>query len=112
VFVNDVVVDPSDWYIRAQVRKNSATVDAVFEWTSDGTDILIGSAEVKKADGGVATTGTVQLRLRPSAWVGKPANWSGYLDIELSSDSSDDPDLRYTIVRKRPFQIVADVEHD
>lgn len=110
VFINGAVVTPADWVIRAQARKNPATDDALFSWALDTyPQLQVGASEVEKRDGTVVTTGAVQLLLRPSDWVGKPASWSGFIDVEFSSDATDNPDFRYTVVRKRPFRIEGDV---
>lgn len=112
VFINGEIVTPSDWVIRAQARRNSSSRDAVFSWTSAAGSIEFGSADARRRDGTIVTTGAVQLVLRPSDWVGKPSSWSGVIDVEFSSDDTTSPSFRYTVVRQRTFRIEGDVARD
>lgn len=109
IIINGDTINAADWHIRAQARKSSASPEATLSWETGDGNVLLGSATVRTKAGIDVSTSTVQLRLRPTDWTGKPHGWSGLLDVELSSDDTEAPEYRYTVVRRRPFQIVSDV---
>jgi hypothetical protein len=99
----------SEWYMRAQVREHSRATAPTFEWNAGNDRVVFGSGVIELSDGTELETDWFQLVMLPADWAGKPYDWTGLLEVEISSDASDAPLQRRTIVRRRPFKVEGDV---
>lgn len=97
-----------EWYFRAQVREHPRAADPVLTFTVAGGGIVFGSGTVELSDGTEIVTDWFQLKLAPADWIGRPADWSGVLEVEVSSDNTDTPLQRRTLVRRRRFIVEGD----